>query len=228
MTTRVRAGDGSAPVNRDAREPGSVGAHTARRAGSLRWLRALLGIALVVCTGPSHAAATCVDAGCHGSLLKAAHVHAPVADGCEGCHEALGTAHPDSTRADFRLLEQDGALCGQCHEAFPGKMTRHAPVSEGQCLTCHDPHASARPKLLRLALNDLCFECHDRGAFKVHAVVGVDIGGSHPLSGPTDPARKGERFTCVSCHDPHATDSPSLWRFGVQEPFELCGKCHAK
>lgn len=173
-------------------------------------------------------APTCTSPECHGALLKRAHVHPPAAEACEGCHEAISAAHPDSTRADFQLAASAGDLCAQCHQEFPGTKTRHAPVAAGECLSCHDPHASAEPRLLRLPLNDQCFECHERGGFRVHAVVGVDLGGSHPLSGGADPARKGERFTCVSCHEPHASDTPFLWRFGAQETFDLCGKCHAK
>jgi predicted CXXCH cytochrome family protein len=189
----------------------------------------LCAAAMLGCSGAAVAApAACTDSGCHGALVKAAHVHPPAAEGCENCHEATGGTHPDSTRSGFRLVQQGGALCAQCHDPFAGTKSRHAPVAEGECLACHDPHASAQPKLLRRPLNDLCFECHEHEAFRVHAVVGVDLGGSHPLSGGADPARKGERFTCVSCHEPHASDSPRLWRFGAQEAFDLCGRCHAK
>lgn len=170
----------------------------------------------------------CTAPACHGPMIKLAHVHAPAAEGCESCHEATGSTHPDSASVDFRLAASEGALCAQCHEPFPGKASRHAPVAEGQCLTCHDPHASAEPRLLRRALNEQCFECHDREAFRVHAIVGVDLGGSHPTSGGADPARNGERFTCASCHEAHASDSPFLWRFGARETFDLCGNCHAK
>jgi predicted CXXCH cytochrome family protein len=185
---------------------------------------ALLGFAT-----PSPAApAKCTDSGCHAALVKVAHVHPPAAEGCENCHEATQGTHPDSTRHNFKLVQEGGKLCAQCHDAFPGTRSRHVPVAEGECMSCHDPHGSAEPKLLKRPLNDLCFECHERAEFRVHAVVGVDLGGSHPLSGAVDPARKGERFTCVSCHEPHASDSPRLWRYAAQDAFDLCGRCHAK
>ena len=100
-------------------------------------------------------------------------------------------------------------------------------MAEGECLACHDPHGSAEPRLLKTPLNQMCFECHEAGAFKVHAVTGVSLGGSHPLSGATDPSRKGERLSCVSCHDPHGSDSPRLWRFKAENAFDLCGHCHS-
>ncbi len=33
-------------------------------------------------------------------------------------------------------------------------------------------------------------------------------------------------WSCLSCHDPHASDSAKFWRLNVGSGFELCRKCH--
>jgi predicted CXXCH cytochrome family protein len=38
--------------------------------------------------------------------------------------------------------------------------------------------------------------------------------------------RRDKKISCTSCHDPHASDSPRLWRLNVGSGFELCRKCH--
>jgi predicted CXXCH cytochrome family protein len=177
---------------------------------------------------PAPAAPSCADKPCHGTLVRVAHPHPPAREDCASCHAPTGAAHPDSARAGFKLVAEGGELCAPCHEAFPGRESVHPPVAGGECLSCHDPHGSAQQRLLKQPLNALCFQCHEAGDFKVHAVVGVTLGSGHPLGGAPDPARKGETLSCVSCHDPHASDTPRLWRFGATTTFDLCGNCHRK
>lgn len=190
-------------------------------------------LAVLAAARPARTAApappTCGDRACHGALVKRDRAHSPVQDGdCGSCHRAVaGASHPDSSRADFTLVKRGAALCADCHDPFAGSSV-HAPVEEGECLACHDPHGSGRPALARREVNAMCFECHEAKSFAVHAVVGVDLGSGHPLSGPRDPARKSGAFSCASCHDPHATNTPHLWKFGATTTFDLCGHCHQK
>lgn len=196
--------------------------------GILAWFL-VAGAAGTTAVAPPGGSPGCADRACHGPLLDARHAHAPAREGeCGSCHRPVaGAAHPDSARTDFTLAARGAALCTECHEPFTGR-TEHAPAAEGECLACHDPHGAARPKLMRRPVNETCFECHEAAGFRVHAVVGVDLGSGHPVGGPPDPSRKGESLSCASCHDPHATDTPRLWRFGAQGMFDLCGRCHEK
>ena len=39
-------------------------------------------------------------------------------------------------------------------------MSTHEAVVEGNCASCHDPHASENAKVLITGGNQLCYECH--------------------------------------------------------------------
>ncbi len=83
--------------------------------------------------------------GCHdphssdGPKLLKPTVHNPVASqSCDACHVPAGSPKP------FAVQATGFKLCETCHDAkdFSGKV-QHAPVKKGECLSCHDPHASA-------------------------------------------------------------------------------------
>ena len=85
--------------------------------------------------------------------------------------------------------------CVECHSPEKIGMTRtwiHAPLRNGSCATCHDPHGSTAPDVkAREAAG--CLGCHDRSRFQrktIHAVL----------------ASKG----CGACHDAHASDNKGL------------------
>ena len=64
------------------------------------------------------------------------------------------------------LNESPETVCMNCHEVEPllTKPVRHAPVAEGRCLDCHNPHGSDAPNLIRSAGNTFCLKCHDSKA----------------------------------------------------------------
>jgi predicted CXXCH cytochrome family protein len=108
------------------------------------------------------------------------YVHPPFReDRCGACH--------DPTDGQLLRTPQQG-LCQGCHSDVPGSAPFvHGPVAVGDCLFCHNPHASAYPNILLDDATALCFRCHDpadltKGPY--HATVG-----SQP---------------CIDCHDPHA------------------------
>ena len=217
----------------------------------------------------------CTAVGCHLEFTQRTHPHAPVAAGeCASCHVAGTAKHPDRGTKGFSPAKVGAELCRTCHSRWKGNRSVHAPVSEGECSSCHDPHGSAnakllvkptpgalcadchdvgakaaaartphppaleectechdphtsaQPHLLRAAVNEVCFRCHDSREFALHAVNTGRVGSGHPLKADRDPARKGESFSCASCHDPHSTNTPSLLRFEAQTPFDLCQHCH--
>jgi len=105
---------------------------------------------------PAMAADACVSASCHMNYGSAALVHGPVAVGdCQVCHQATGVAHPGPSPA-FQLKKTGARLCEQCHpNPAAGKAHSHAPVIEGKCLACHDPHGAVNPMLLIADQGDL-------------------------------------------------------------------------
>lgn len=173
---------------------------------------------------------------CYGCHAKAAFektvVHAALGMGCTSCH------NPHSSNTPKLLLSEVPDLCFTCHDkALFSKKTVHAPVAGGRCLTCHVPHASDEVALLSTNPFDVCLACHDEVAKKSHAVAGFSSSG-HPLGKPKkpkkdkpaaivmDPARPARTFYCGSCHDPHSTESPRLFRFNAKSAMGLCGNCH--
>src|SRR5512133_238028 len=103
-----------------------------------------------------------------------------------------------------------GKVCLECHTGFGDKLQKavvHTPVRSGEGVACHDPHASAYPKLRAGDGNQGCLGCHGallaKGAKSIHA-----------------PVAKG---ACTACHDPHSSDQRFVL---VRSQKELCAGCH--
>ena len=137
-------------------------------------------------------------------------IHPPVEEGCTTCHD------PHQSPVRFQLKEEKGepvsTLCFECHdpEIF-SKRYQHGPVGAGDCIACHNTHASDNEKLLIAPKKDgqLCFQCHSdrKDSFnlkEVHAPVRED---------------------CSKCHDPHSSEHKMQL---YKEENELCRDCHAK
>lgn len=99
---------------------------------------------------------------------------------CVDCHNPH-RSQPADARAK-------NAQCFLCHEDMRGPWPfEHAPVAE-DCTSCHDPHGSVAPGLLKTAQPFLCLSCHSLPDDR-H---GTEIGGtrfSRPIYG-----------RCTSCH----------------------------
>ena len=161
---------------------------------------------------------------CHDRKDKKKFTHAPVAGGeCPSCH------NPHSSKNKSLLLKKDNDLCLNCHsdkEEALKKETVHPPAGE-DCKNCHNPHGTDFAYQLNNKMNDLCFSCHDKEGFKLHVLSGVmGRSGGHPLEGKKDPSNPERDMSCISCHNPHGTDTPKLWNFGAKSKFELCRGCH--
>jgi predicted CXXCH cytochrome family protein len=86
------------------------------------------------------------------------------------------------------------------------KSVVHAPVQHGSCTTCHDPHGSDFPKVLRAdPAKALCQICHrpDPAKTSVHTAI---------ASG-----------SCSACHETHSAEQPRLLKQAAQT---LCTTCH--
>jgi len=181
--------------------------------------------------------------GCHDKAqFTKKNVHAAVGMGCTGCH------NPHSSKNAKLLISESPDLCFTCHEkAAFSKKNIHAPVAGGMCLDCHSPHSTDQTALLRKKPIEVCLECHADIPKKPHAIAGFGAKG-HPLGFPIiikkkskkdtdknpdrdelvimDPARKDKPFYCASCHNPHSSEFPSLFRYKASSAMELCITCH--
>lgn len=154
--------------------------------------------------------------------------HAPVMGGmCTACHA------PHQSDTEKLLASPPPDLCFTCHDKVEFSRTNvHMPVAGGMCLSCHKPHAGDNAALLVKSFNAVCLECHADVRKRPHAIAGFSQAG-HPLGGyrkgkmlVDDPARQGKSFYCASCHNPHSSDSPRLFRYKASVSFELCVNCH--
>jgi DmsE family decaheme c-type cytochrome len=77
---------------------------------------------------------------------------------CSDCHNPHGGFLTKQVRA---TAAQD-AVCFKCHADKAGPFVfEHAPVKVEGCVSCHTPHGSSNPRLLkRSQVNLLCLECH--------------------------------------------------------------------
>lgn len=162
--------------------------------------------------------------GCHDKgKFTGTTVHAPVSMGmCTSCH------NPHKSEAPKLLSSAMPGVCYNCHgEKEFTKKTVHAPVMGGMCMECHTPHVNKNEKLLVKKGVFLCRKCHPTVGKTPHMITGFKAGG-HPVRGNNDPARKGQPFDCVSCHQPHSSDWGKLFRYKGRGPFDLCTNCHTK
>ncbi len=155
----------------------------------------------------SHGSDLCFT--CHDDIREKfakPYVHGPVAMGfCTVCHS------PHGSPFKYQIRLPQGDLCVSCHEDIKAKMSQfvlHKPFAEGRCTACHDPHASDNPEFFLKGKGEgLCRLCHDKETMARH---------KHPVGRPPKFKVKGMRLdpqgnlTCLSCHDPHASDSDRM------------------
>jgi len=154
-----------------------------------------------------------VCTGCHDPhssdepKLMRANVHPAFSvESCDTCHR-----QPDG--GEIRLTAASvSELCFQCHaqqkESLERSKFKHALLEAdvNSCLTCHNPHAAAQPRLLKKSQPELCRDCH---------AVEADRRFVH------EPAEVG----CTICHSAHASDSPKNLHASVNA---VCMECHSR
>src|SRR5512140_1348344 len=151
--------------------------------------------------------------------------------------------------------------CVECHTPEKIGLTRrwiHAPLRNGSCAACHDPHGSTAPHLLKAQGAAACLGCHDRSKFerkKIHPVLaskgcgachdahasdikglltapeGKLCTGCHKPDAAFEKAHgAGPLRTCTKCHDPHSSERPKLLRPSLHEPVAQgrCDACHPR
>ncbi|WP_022852420.1 cytochrome c3 family protein [Thermodesulfatator atlanticus] len=157
-------------------------------------------------------------------FYKKIYVHGPVGTGdCTSCH------NPHASPYQFQLLaDKKGDVCIICHkdkDKFVHQKPNiivHKVLTQSGCIVCHSPHATDyQYQLYTGPINQLCTSCHInyRGLKRGHPIR------SHPVVGPKDPLRKGKRFGCSSCHNPHGSQYHFLL-IGEIKGGRVCQKCH--
>jgi len=129
------------------------------------------------------------------------YVHEPRKD-CTNCHDKnKQRSMPGQTFLKVTIPE----LCYQCHSNYTKSYRYvHGPVAVGQCLYCHNPHASKIKALLIEPEPQLCYRCHDQ--FSIELV----------------PAHFSKRMSmCSVCHNPHASSISTLLRVEPERIAEL-------
>jgi len=121
----------------------------------------------------------------------------------------------------------DKINCLDCHDSLD-KPVVHGAAAE-DCTNCHkvdnaDEHKpTGYPFFLTETVNKTCLNCHDitEGSHPVW---------NHPTSGDKDPLNQKKKFTCVSCHNPHQSQMPKLFRYDYSKntPYKgvICATCH--
>jgi predicted CXXCH cytochrome family protein len=184
--------------------------------------------------------AKCLE--CHSDKNQGKAVHSAMATGCLTCHEVR--VNKDVTRVKL-VAAVPFRLCLTCHadkDATQIKGHVHQPAVR-DCLTCHDPHASANKNQLLKATSgekkdNLCLTCHTQGLSipeKGSRHAALDMGcqtchtthktGLEPSAENRFHLTKAAPALCVDCHDPK---DAALQKAHQNQPFGRanCLQCH--
>ncbi len=156
-------------------------------------------------------AASCQTAKCHAGLTT----H-PSASKCLACHALKISGHRDKKQKNSLKMYN----CLKCHKTTVDYDYLHAPVAAGDCLTCHNPHASRASMYIdRRGGKIICYKCHSSVVRKTDTM----------LHGPV---KNGK---CQLCHTPHGSFFPNLLKdkystdfFNDYKPdtYKFCFRCH--
>jgi len=156
---------------------------------------------------------------CHYELINETYnrdrIHWPIVDGkgCINCH----APHASSEKA--LLKAPTLTLCSECHADTMARQdraqTKHSPISEGECMTCHSPHSSDNLFLLgQSSIPDLCGKCHEWKSHSTHPI-GEDV---------VDPRNPNITVQCLSCHQTHGNEYKHFLHFELTK--DMCVQCH--
>ena len=151
--------------------------------------------------------------GCHDqAMFTKKTVHPPVAAGmCLSCHS------PHSSDQMALLLKPPVEVCLGCHPDIPKE--RHAvTVFSGASHPVGLPISALKTENVATAgtVTTKAENVATAGTVTTKAEVKILM----------DPARPDKVFYCGSCHNPHSTETPNLFRFNATSAMGLCSHCH--
>lgn len=190
---------------------------------------------------------------------------------CTSCHDP----HEDRFPKFLVAGTESSELCTSCHQKAGWDGSSHAvstaqwngqgeapwppesflTVGQNGCLSCHMPHAAARPERLlrRDPEEQVCLVCHNGNVAQTDVERHLQKPAHHPVletSGTHDPVEDpflmGRHAACTDCHNPHAVTpaagnppflpGPQQEVSGIdsgggevepaQYAYEVCFKCH--
>ena len=175
---------------------------------------------------------------CHKAMTRGKYGHAPAVNfACTECHNGKSGKNNSNNFGRSKYLTQDPTqdMCFSCHKGIKKDIvsaySTHATLAKGQCTKCHDPHSSDHLFHLRKSIVKLCATCHPEKIEGKHILGSFVFGrnrGRHPVQGAKDPARKGRKLVCTSCHNPHGSQGVFLLRTKGKIPYSVCQRCHKK
>jgi len=183
----------------------------------------------------------CLD--CHKQGLNVPEKgsrHAALDMGCDTCHVTHKTGEVGKPEFDFHLTKAAPALCIDCHDVKDASLQKahhDQPFGTADCTSCHDPHQSAVPKLLRQFLHPpfaekSCETCHAPAKDGKVVLAQADVK-AICVTCHSDQVEKidkakvphpGAAGDCTDCHNPHASRQPGLPK---TTPVDICMSCHS-
>jgi len=173
------------------------------------------------------------------------HSHYSTSEECLACHPRTPPTHkrqrPLSNPEDFPLDSSGRMLCITCHECITGTCELRKP-KPALCLTCHDcqrgmacligvAHLGTSPDI-ESRVHD-CLTCHDGSVGRVAGGPGehkTDVlyiaGREFNVITDRRVVLVNGKITCISCHNPYATDIGKLSKENTES--RLCLTCHRK
>jgi len=169
---------------------------------------------------------------CHNLITTKKHAHAPAVNWlCTSCHtgEVGKFNKKDINKTKYSVFDPIGNICLSCHEKnkhkWNDKRFHHEPIDSGRCNKCHNSHSQDNEFYLRKSVWELCTGCHKDKIEGTH-IIKTFGRKKHPTHKVKDPSRPGKDLSCISCHNPHASNTSSLLQ--SSSVFGLCSRCHKK
>ena len=181
---------------------------------------------------------------CHSiglNIPKEGSRHAALDMGCDTCHVTHKNGERGKIEFEAHLKKDVPALCLDCHDAKDGalqKAHQGQPFASTSCVQCHNPHQSAKPKLMQTFLhnpfeNKMCDSCHAEAKDGKVVLTNADSRAlcltCHDEQGKKIESAKvqhpGAQGECIACHNPHGGKTPG---FIQPNPVSACVTCHSE
>ena len=181
---------------------------------------------------------------CHNTGMnvpKDGSRHAALDMGCDTCHLTHKNGERGKIEFAAHLKKDVPALCVDCHDVKDAALqTTHQgqPFGTANCLQCHNPHQSAKPKLMQTFLhnpfeNKMCDSCHLPAKDGKVVLTNTDSRAlcltCHEEQGKKIESAKvqhpGAQGECIACHNPHGGKTPG---FIQPNPVSACLACHSE
>lgn len=107
---------------------------------------------------------------------------------CSDCHNE----HGGLVAKQLRTSAEQDQVCFKCHTEKKGPFVyEHMPVKTEGCTSCHSPHGSTNPRMLKVSqVNLLCLQCHTQSMSNTL---------SQPPIGPAH--NQSQKYqACTMCH----------------------------